>query len=75
MKKKIAAFEMWCWQQMLRVLWTAKRSNASVLSEINEDKSLVHKGTKDAADLLWSRRSKRWPGEDVHVWNGKWREK
>jgi len=32
-------------------------------------------GTKDESDIFWSRRSKRWPGEDVHVWNGKWREK
>jgi len=36
MKKNIAAFEMWCWQRMLWVQWTAKRSNASVLAEINE---------------------------------------
>jgi len=30
---------------------------------------------KTQADVFWSGRTKRWPGEDVHVWNGKWREK
>jgi len=32
-------------------------------------------GVKTQADLFWSRRSKRRPGEDVHVWNGEWQEK
>jgi len=41
MTKNIAAFEMCCWRGMLRVQWTAKRSNASVLAEIKKDKSLV----------------------------------
>ena len=29
------AFELWCWRRLLRVLWTARRSNQSVLKEIN----------------------------------------
>ena len=31
------AFELWCWRRLLRVLWTARRSNQSVLKEINPD--------------------------------------
>ena len=34
------AFELWCWRRLLRVLWTARRSNQSILKEINPDYSL-----------------------------------
>ena len=34
------AFEMWCWKRLLRVPWTAKRSNQSILKEINPEYSL-----------------------------------
>ena len=34
------AFEMWCWRRLLRVPWTARRSNQSVLKEINPEYSL-----------------------------------
>ena len=34
------AFELWCWRRLLRVLWTAKRSNQSILKEINPEYSL-----------------------------------
>ena len=34
---KIDAFEMWCWRRHLRVPWTAKRSNPSILKEINPE--------------------------------------
>ena len=34
------AFELWCWRKLLRVLWTAKRSNQSFLKEINPEYSL-----------------------------------
>ena len=36
----IDAFELWCWRRLLRVLWTAKRSNQSILKEINPEYSL-----------------------------------
>ena len=35
--QKIDAFELWCWRRFLRVLWTARRSNQSVLKEINSE--------------------------------------
>ena len=33
--QRIDAFELWCWRRLLRVLWTARRSNQSILKEIN----------------------------------------
>ena len=38
--KRIDAFELWCWRRLFRVSWTAKRSNQSVLKEINPEYSL-----------------------------------
>ena len=37
---KIFAFELWCWRRLLRVLWTARRSNQSILKEISPEYSL-----------------------------------
>ena len=37
---RIDAFELWCWERLLRVPWTAKRSNQSVLKEISPEYSL-----------------------------------
>ena len=34
------AFELWCWRRLLRILWTARRSNQSILKEINPEYSL-----------------------------------
>ncbi|KAF7245050.1 Tissue factor pathway inhibitor [Varanus komodoensis] len=38
--RRIEGFELWCWRRLLRVPWTARRSNRSVLEEINPDCSL-----------------------------------
>ena len=38
--QRIDAFELWCWRRLLRVPWTARRSNQSVLKEISPDYSL-----------------------------------
>ena len=35
--QRIEAFELWCWRRLLRVSWTAKRSNQSILKEINPE--------------------------------------
>ena len=35
--RKIEAFELWCWRRLLRVSWTAKRSNQSILNEIKHE--------------------------------------
>ena len=38
--QRIDAFELWCWRRLLRVPWTARRSNQSILKEINHGISL-----------------------------------
>ena len=38
--RKIDAFELWCWRRLLRVPWTARRSNQSILNEISPGCSL-----------------------------------
>ena len=38
--RRIDAFELWCWRRLLRVPWTARRSNQSILKEINPRISL-----------------------------------
>ena len=38
--RRIDAFELWCWRRLLRVLWTARRSNQSILKEISPGISL-----------------------------------
>ena len=37
---RIDAFELWCWRRLLRVPWTARRSNQSILKEISPERSL-----------------------------------
>ena len=39
-RRKIDAFELWCWRRLLRVPWTARRSSQSILKEINPGISL-----------------------------------
>ena len=43
-RRRTDAFELWCWRRLLRVPWTARRSNESILKEINPEYSL--KGLK-----------------------------
>ena len=38
--QRIDAFELWCWRRLLRVPWTTRRSNQSILKEINPEESL-----------------------------------
>ena len=38
--QRIDIFELWCWRRLLRVPWTARRSNQSILKEINPEYSL-----------------------------------
>ena len=39
-RRKMDAFELWCWRRLLRVPWTAKRSNQAILKEISPEYSL-----------------------------------
>ena len=38
--RRIDAFELWCWRRLLRVFWTARKSNQSILKEISPEYSL-----------------------------------
>ena len=38
--QRIDAFELWCWRRLLRVTWTTRRSNQSILNEINPEYAL-----------------------------------
>ena len=51
--QRIDAFELWCWRRLLRVPWTAGRSNQSGLKEINPEYSLERLITKVEAPVLW----------------------
>ena len=50
------AFELWCWRRLLRVPWTAGRSNQSILKEINTEFSLVLK-LQYFGHLMWKANS------------------
>ena len=39
-RQRIDAFELWCWRRLLRVPWTARRANQSILKEISPEYSL-----------------------------------
>ena len=49
----IDAFELWCWRRLLRVPWTARRSNQSILKEINPEYSLEGLMLKLKLLILW----------------------
>ena len=50
--QSIDAFELWCWRRLLRVPWTARRSNQSILKEISPEYSL--EGHAEAeTPILW----------------------
>ena len=58
--RRIDAFELWCWRRLLRVTWTAIRSNQSILKEISPECSLEGLTNAEAeAPVLWSPDSKR----------------
>ena len=50
--QRIDAFELWCWRRLLRVPWTARRSNKSILKEINPEYSLEGPMLKQTP-ILW----------------------
>ena len=59
--RRIDAFELWCWRRLLRVPWTARRSNQSILKEINQ--SWVFTGKTDVeveAPILWPPDAQSW---------------
>ena len=52
-RRRIDAFELWCWRRLLRVPWTAGRSNQSVLKEISPGYSLEGLIAEAETPILW----------------------
>ena len=63
--RRIDAFELWCWRRLLRVPWTARRSNQSILKEINPEYLLEGLMLKASNTLA------TWCEEMTH-WNRPW---
>ena len=51
--QRIDAFELWCWRRFLRVPWTARRSNQSILKEISPGCSLEGLMLRLTLPILW----------------------
>ena len=51
--RRIDGFELWCWRRLLRVPWTARRSNQSILKEISPGISLEGNDAKAETPVLW----------------------
>ena len=51
--KKIDAFELWCWRRLLRVLWTARRANQSILKELNPQVFIGRTDAEAETPILW----------------------
>ena len=56
---RIDAFELWCWRRLLRVPWTARRSNQSILKEINISWIFIRRNDAEAS-ILWPPDAKSW---------------
>ena len=52
-RQRIDAFERWCWRRLLRVPWTAKKSNQSILKEISPECSLKGLMFEAETPILW----------------------
>ena len=60
-RRRIDAFELWCWRRLLRVPWTARRSNQSILKGINPGISLEGMILKlKLQSVLWPSHAKSW---------------
>ena len=52
-RRRIDAFELWCWRRLLRVPWTARRSNQSILKEISPGNFFGRNDAKAEIPVLW----------------------
>ena len=59
-QQRIDAFELWCWERLLRVPWTARRPNQSILKEISPGCSLEGLMLKLKLQYFWSPDEKSW---------------
>ena len=51
--RRIDAFELWCWRRLLRVPWTARRSNQSIVKEINPGLFIGRTDAEAETPILW----------------------
>ena len=51
--QRIDAFELWCWRRLLRVPWTARRSNQSILKDVSPGCSLEGMMLKAETPIVW----------------------
>ena len=74
---RIGALELWCWRRLLKVRWTARRSNQSVLKEISPEYSLEGLMLKLMHSMLWPPDAKNWiTGKDPDAGKDwRWEEK
>ena len=73
--RRIDVFELWCWRRLLRVPWTAKRSNQSILKEISPEYSLGGLICEAEALILWLPDAKNWlSGKDPNA-EKDWKQK
>ena len=54
------AVELWCWRRLLRVPWTARKSNQSILKEIYPEYSTLRTDAEGEAPILWPPDAKSW---------------
>ena len=59
-RRRIDAFELWCWRRLLRVPWTARRSNQSILKVINSWVFFGRNDIKAETPVLWPCHVKSW---------------
>ena len=59
-RQRIDAFELWCWRKLLRVPWTARRSNQSILKEISPEYPLEGLTLRLDTPVLWPPDVKNW---------------
>ena len=59
-RQRFDAFELWCWRRCLRVPWTARKSNQSILKEISPEYSLEVLMLKPETPILWPSDAKNW---------------
>ena len=64
--RRIEAFELWCWRRFLRVPWTSRRSNQSILKEISPEHSL------EGWSWSWSSNTSLTCGEELTRWKRPW---
>ena len=57
---RIDAFEPWCWRRLLRVPWTARRSNQSILVEISPELFIGRTDAEAETPILWPPDAKNW---------------